>query len=114
MERIATEALLFQTGYLTVDSTRQLGALIQYRLRYPNQEVLASFNAALLEPLRGYDQTNGEQTAQLYDLLLAKDFAALEQLFRAFFASIPQDTSTATTLSPNTRAITLHRAVRGC
>ena len=91
VERIATEALLFQTGYLTIDSTRQLGALIQYRLRYPNQEVFASLNAALLEPLRGYDRTTGEQTAQLYDLLLANDFAALEQLFTAFFASIPHD-----------------------
>jgi hypothetical protein len=91
VERIATEALLFQTGYLTIDSSRQLGALIQYRLRYPNREVFASLNAALLEPLRGHDPSTGEQTARLYDLLLANDFAALAELFTAFFQSIPHD-----------------------
>jgi hypothetical protein len=91
VERIATEALLFQTGYLTIDSSRQLGALIQYRLRYPNREVFASLNAALLEPLRGHDPSTGEQTARLYDLLLANDFPALAQLFTAFFQSIPHD-----------------------
>ncbi len=93
VERIATEALLFQTGYLTIDSSRQLGALIQYRLRYPNREVFASLNAALLEPLRGHDPSTGEQTARLYDLLLANDFAGMEALFTAFFASIPHDWS---------------------
>jgi len=91
VDRIATEALLFQTGYLTIDSERRVGALIQYRLRYPNQEVFASLNAALLEPLRGYDKSTAEQTARLYELLLANDFAGLEQLFTAFFASIPND-----------------------
>lgn len=91
VERIATEALLFQTGYLTIDSSRQLGALIQYRLRYPNREVFASLNAALLEPLRGHDPSTGEQTASLYDLLLANDFPGMEALFTAFFASIPHD-----------------------
>ena len=91
VERIATEALLFQTGYLTIDSVRQLGALLQYRLRYPNQEVFASLNGALLEPLRGYDKSTAEQTARLYDLLLANDFAGLQALFTALFASIPSD-----------------------
>ena len=88
---IAVEALLFQTGYLTIDSVRWVGALLQYRLRYPNQEVFASLNAALLEPLRGHDSATAEQTARLYELLLANDFAGLEQLFTAFFAGIPND-----------------------
>jgi hypothetical protein len=46
VEHIATEALLFQTGYLTIDAVRQLGALIEYRLRYPNLEVYQSLNGA--------------------------------------------------------------------
>jgi hypothetical protein len=89
--RIATEALLFQTGYLTIDSVRQVGALLQYRLRYPNQEVFASLNGAMLEPLRNFDSAAPEQTARLYDLLLANDFAGMQQLFTAFFHSIPGD-----------------------
>ena len=36
VDYIATEALLFQTGYLTIAVERQFGATIQYRLRYPN------------------------------------------------------------------------------
>ena len=89
--RIATEALLFQTGYLTIDSVRQIGALLQYRLRYPNQEVFASLNGAMLEPLRGHESSTAQQTARLYDLLLANDFTGMQQLFTAFFASIPHD-----------------------
>lgn len=89
MDHIATEALLFQTGYLTIDAANRLGALIQYRLRYPNLEVFAALNGALLEPLRGHHSSTGEQTAQLYALLLANDFAGLEALRTAFFASIP-------------------------
>jgi hypothetical protein len=91
VDRIATEALLFQTGYLTIDSVRPVGALLQYRLRYPNQEVFASLNGAMLEPLRAYHDSTPGQTARLYDLLLANDFAGLEQLFTAFFHSIPGD-----------------------
>jgi len=89
VERIATEALLFQTGYLTIDSVRPVGALLQYRLRYPNQEVFASLNGAMLEPLRNYHDSTPEQTARLYDLLLGNDFPGMEQLFTAFFHSIP-------------------------
>ncbi|WP_295887412.1 ATP-binding protein [uncultured Thiohalocapsa sp.] len=91
VDHIATEALLFQAGYLTIAATRRLGAMIQYRLRYPNLEVFAALNGALLEPLRGHHCSTGEQTARLYDLLLDNDFAGLAELFTAFFASIPND-----------------------
>jgi hypothetical protein len=70
---------------------RQIGALLQYRLRYPNQEVFASLNGAMLEPLRGHESATAQQTARLYDLLLANDFTGMQQLFTAFFASVPHD-----------------------
>jgi hypothetical protein len=91
VDRIATEALLFQTGYLTIDSVRQLGPVIQYRLRYPNQEVRAGLNGALLEQLAPRSDATMEHVGRLYDLLLANDFAGLERLFSAFFAGIPAD-----------------------
>jgi hypothetical protein len=91
VDRIATEALLFQTGYLTIDSVRQLGPLIQYRLRYPNQEVRASLNGALLDQLTARSDATMVNVARLYDLLRANDFAGLEELFSAFFAGIPGD-----------------------
>ena len=41
---IAPEALLFQTGYLTIREERSLGGKALYRLGYPNREVRQSLN----------------------------------------------------------------------
>ncbi|MFP4077063.1 MAG: ATP-binding protein [Halochromatium sp.] len=91
VDYISSEALLFQAGYLTIAHEQQFGAFIEYRLRYPNLEVQASLNGALLNVLRARASSTAEQTGRLYRLLLANDFAGLEQLFTAFFASIPHD-----------------------
>ena len=91
VDYIATEALLFQTGYLTIAAERQFGATIQYRLRYPNLEVRSSLNNALLHQLRGRSSDTPEQAARLYDLLLTNDFEGLKTLFTAFFDGIPYE-----------------------
>ncbi len=91
VDRIATEALLFQTGYLTIDEVLELGEIVQYRLRYPNLEVRASLNGALLDRLGAGSSEIPVNTARLYSLLKANDFAGLERLFTAFFDSIPGD-----------------------
>ena len=88
---IATEALLFQTGYLTIKDMRDRGGVRRYRLGYPNREVRQSFNESLLRLLV---QDAPRQTAncdRLYDLFKANDFAGMETLFQAFFASIPYE-----------------------
>ena len=41
---IAAEALLFQTGYLTVRERLEIGGSPRYRLGYPNREVRQSLN----------------------------------------------------------------------
>ena len=89
VDAIATEALLFQTGYLTIHRTERRGSRIYYRLGYPNLEVRQSLNESLLGYLvqDGTRQTANSQ--RLYDLLLANDFAGLKTLFHAFYASIP-------------------------
>ena len=43
-EHIGTEALLFQTGYLTIEGEEDLGGNVLYRLGYPNREVRQSLN----------------------------------------------------------------------
>lgn len=91
VDRIPTEALMFQAGYLTIDSVRHLPGLMQLTLRYPNLEVRSSLNNALLEVLSDNPARHGVHLPQLYDLLAANDFAGLQQLFTAFFASIPHD-----------------------
>ncbi len=89
--QISTEALLFQTGYLTIGSQFRMGARTEYTLKYPNQEVEASLNGALLQSLTGSLSLSGRQSGQLYRLLQANDFAGLRLLFTAFFAGIPND-----------------------
>ncbi len=91
VEQISAEALLFQTGYLTIGSQFRMGARTEYTLKYPNLEVESSLNGALLQGLTGNLSQPGRQSGQLYRLLLANDFAGLQALFTAFFASIPND-----------------------
>ena len=91
VDDIATEALLFQTGYLTIRRAEPRGGLMFYRLGYPNREVRQSLNESLLRRLTGDAPRRMEHRARLYDLLLANDFEGLEALFQAFFASIPYE-----------------------
>ncbi|MBK1671899.1 hypothetical protein CKO35_01030 [Ectothiorhodospira shaposhnikovii] len=88
---ISIEALMFQTGYLTIESVRRIGGFAQYRLRYPNLEVRSSLNGALLQRLRPNPAEYAGQITQLHDLLMANDFTGLEALFTSFFAGIPAD-----------------------
>ena len=92
VDRITPEALLFQTGYLTVQEAREpLPGRWVYTLGYPNREVESSLNAALLEgygvPARAaFDSQN-----RLIEILARADLPAMETLLRALFASIPHD-----------------------
>ena len=91
VDHIATEALLFQTGYLTIRRTELRGGELYYRLGYPNREVQQSLNKSLLNHLTGNPSRRVEHSARLYDLLLINDFDGLETLFASFFASIPYE-----------------------
>ena len=88
---IATEALLFQTGYLTIASEERLGGRVRYRLGYPNREVRQSLNDSLLGRLVRDGSRQEANSGRLYDLLLANDFEGLKALFHAFYASIPYE-----------------------
>ena len=89
--RVAAAALLFQTGYLTVVDTEMHAERRYYRLGYPNREVRQSFNESLLDYLTGDELRRESHSISLSRLLRAGDFAGLERLFRAFFASIPYE-----------------------
>ena len=91
VEDIATEALLFQTGYLTIAGERNFNGKTLYRLDYPNREVKQSLNEHLLRALGPDPSRQGAHDIRLYELLTTNDFAGLEALFRAFFASIPYE-----------------------
>ncbi len=91
VDEISSEALLFQTGYLTIASQFKMGARTEYTLKYPNQEVESSLNGVLLQALTARSTETARQSGRLYRLLLTNDFAGLQALFTAFFASIPND-----------------------
>jgi hypothetical protein len=91
VEHIGTEALLWQTGYLTIQDVRRRGARADYRLGYPNQEVESAFNEALLLALTPNPSTTSAHIGRLYDLLQTLDWPALRAHFESLFASIPAD-----------------------
>ncbi len=89
VDQIDTEALLFQTGYLTIHKHENLGGQHFYTLGYPNREVYQSLNEYLLSALVKDKSKKIVNNTQLYRLLLVNDFPALKTLFHRFFASIP-------------------------
>ncbi len=91
IHHVCTEALLFQTGYLTVTEVlRDQHGRRSYRLGYPNREVRLSLNRALLSSL--VDSLSERRLTHCWDVaqhVRAGDFRQLHQALHAFFASIP-------------------------
>ncbi len=55
MTDYSIDALLFQTGYLTLTGKESSEDLTEYRLDYPNHEVALSLNRGLLHHVTGND-----------------------------------------------------------
>ena len=89
--RIGTEALLFQSGYLTVVGDEWHDGMQYYRLGYPNREVRQSLNLALLNHLIE-DQAEREAHSRTLGSMLRKgDLKGLECTVKSLFSSIPSD-----------------------
>ncbi len=91
VEEIGTEALLFQTGYLTIAEEKTRAGQTTYRLGYPNREVRQALNEHLLTGLVRNPAKQDANSERLARLLESHDCAGLEELFHAFFASIPYE-----------------------
>ena len=89
VDDIATEALLFQTGYLTIQAIENLGDESFCRLGYPNREVRQSLNRSLLRHLAEDPSRTARHGIQLHRLLRANDFEGLGALLHAMLAGIP-------------------------
>ncbi len=86
---IAIEALLFQTGYLTIAGEEKQGHRTLYRLDYPNLEVRLSLNDELLAWLGQQGAEPLERGRAFCALLEAHDFAGFGETLRAWLAGIP-------------------------
>ncbi len=88
---IGPEALLFQTGYLTIGGRETRRGQRRYRLVYPNREVRQSLNESLLSYLTGNDPQREQHRDALEELLAQGDLTGLERRIRALFDSIPYE-----------------------
>ena len=91
VDDMATEALLFQTGYLTITGEVDLEGEPLYQLGYPNREVRQSLNRSLLRYLVKDPTRQAANSVRLHELLRTRDFDGLKTLFQAFFSSIPHE-----------------------
>ena len=86
---IGIEALLFQTGYLTIADERREGVRTYYRLDYPNLEVRISLNDELLGYLGKPGREPLEEGQALCALLEANDFGGFAERLRSYLSGIP-------------------------
>ncbi len=86
---IGIEALLFQTGYLTIAGEERQGHRTLYRLDYPNLEVRISLNDGLLAWLGKKGVEPLERGREFCALLEAHDFAGFGATLRAWLSGIP-------------------------
>lgn len=92
VDEIEPEALLWQTGYLTIHTIEEIstGQWI-YTLGYPNLEVEAALNDSLLRVYGPEPRPALMARSSLSRALQDQDMQALEQSIHALFASIPYD-----------------------
>ena len=89
VEHISMEALLFQTGYLTIVGEEIRDGQPHYRLGYPNLEVRRSLGEVLLEALLPEAARREAADLPLRERMAANDLARVGALFRGVFAAIP-------------------------
>ena len=89
VDRIATEALLFQTGYLTIAGTEEWDDETYYKLAYPNLEVRKSLHGALLDRMADDTGLRTASVRRLRQALRDGDGDGLCSLFGSFLAGIP-------------------------
>ena len=89
VDDIDIEALLFQTGYLTITAEERRGPRTLYTLDYPNFEVRQSLNDGLLGYVTGRRNETADRGDDLARLLADNDFERFAECLRSFFAGIP-------------------------
>ncbi|MDQ6979605.1 MAG: ATP-binding protein [Mariprofundaceae bacterium] len=88
---IEVEPLLFQTGYLTIESKQQIAGDWVYKLKTPNYEVWHSLHKNILNYLVNRSAIRQKNSLALYRCLESGEPHELRAIFHSFFASIPHD-----------------------
>ena len=90
IDRLIPEALLFQTGYLTIAGVEDE----IYTLDYPNREVKTAFTESLLFSTEGIENRASSHVLRLSRYLQREEMEAFFETVTAIFASIPYDIET--------------------
>jgi hypothetical protein len=88
---ISTEALMFQSGYLTIAEEKNLDDNIVFTLTYPNREVRGALTGDILGRWVNNPRKAEESSFALYEALKANDFTRTREIFFSLYASIPND-----------------------
>jgi hypothetical protein len=94
IENIELEALLFQTGYITIKDSYELDGSRRFVMSYPNREVRESFTENLMQFFSRQSVSHITRTADQLTAFLNQD--QLDDFFeeiKAVFAAIPYDLS---------------------
>ncbi|BBD78404.1 ATP-binding protein [Hydrogenophilus thermoluteolus] len=89
VDGIEPEAILWQTGYLTIGAVHVSAGVTEYELRLPNREVRMALNRALTAaflPVRPVASVTA-----LINLMRTGDLERLRDHFQRLYASIPHD-----------------------
>ena len=89
VDEIGIEALLFQTGYLTIAEEQREGVRTYYRLDYPNLEVQLSLNDELLGFLGKPGREPLDRGREFCALLEVNDFEGFADRLRSYLSGIP-------------------------
>ncbi len=87
--QVGAEALLFQTGYLTIVNERRMGADTSYVLDYPNFEVRRSLSAGLLGHLNLIENDVKVLGWKMCEQLKVHDFEGFGRRLHDYLSGIP-------------------------
>ncbi len=88
VDSIELEALLWQTGYLTITEKVPEPFGMSYRLGLPNKEIQTSLNSLFISFLTENNKAKDRTRSQMAKALMNGDTTTLKEIFKALFASI--------------------------
>jgi len=93
IENIKLETLLFQSGYLTLESySQEMFGSLAFKLKIPNFEVTYALNTAIAQNLTKESSIKYQST--IYKALYEEDLNSFKNIFETLFASIPYNNYT--------------------
>ena len=94
VEDIGLEALLFQTGYLTIAAEQTVRNQTRYTLDYPNEEVRRSLSDGWLESFGQSGLEASDEGSRWCELLEAGDFEGFRSGIHSFLSGVPYQWNT--------------------